>query len=119
MSDSTDNKVLPCNQAGSFANHVLFNLATQLEGRHIGQGTVKDEGGCRGKDWRSRSVTVQDGRPIATSTSTRYTAHLIMNVYISKSGELTVKNHYSGVNFIDTYHRGGLYPLPLPFIPGR
>jgi len=23
-----------------------------------------------------------------------------------------------GVNFIDTYHRTGLYPLPLPFVPG-
>jgi NADPH2:quinone reductase len=23
-----------------------------------------------------------------------------------------------GINFIDTYHRGGLYPLPLPFVPG-
>jgi NADPH2:quinone reductase len=23
-----------------------------------------------------------------------------------------------GVNFIDTYHRSGLYPLPLPFVPG-
>jgi NADPH2:quinone reductase len=23
-----------------------------------------------------------------------------------------------GINFIDTYHRAGLYPLPLPFVPG-
>ena len=23
-----------------------------------------------------------------------------------------------GLNFIDTYHRTGLYPLPLPFVPG-
>lgn len=30
-----------------------------------------------------------------------------------------MKNHYSGVNFIDVYHRTGLYPLPLPFVPGR
>ncbi|KAI9179752.1 hypothetical protein H9P43_005082 [Blastocladiella emersonii ATCC 22665] len=35
------------------------------------------------------------------------------------AGQVLVKNAYSGVNFIDTYHRGGLYPLPLPFIPGR
>lgn len=25
----------------------------------------------------------------------------------------------TGVNFIDTYHRTGLYPLPTPFILGR
>ena len=24
----------------------------------------------------------------------------------------------AGVNFVDTYHRGGLYPRPLPFTPG-
>ncbi|KAJ2999635.1 hypothetical protein HDV02_002404 [Globomyces sp. JEL0801] len=36
-----------------------------------------------------------------------------------KSNEILVKNAFSGVNFIDTYHRTGLYKLPLPFIPGR
>lgn len=30
------------------------------------------------------------------------------------SGEVLVKIGASGVNFIDTYHRAGLYPLPLP-----
>ncbi|HEX6138401.1 MAG TPA: quinone oxidoreductase [Casimicrobiaceae bacterium] len=29
-------------------------------------------------------------------------------------GEARVRNTAIGVNFIDTYHRGGLYPLPLP-----
>lgn len=24
-----------------------------------------------------------------------------------------------GVNYIDTYHRSGLYKLPLPFVVGR
>jgi NADPH2:quinone reductase len=33
-------------------------------------------------------------------------------------GEVLVKVAYSGVNFIDTYHRGGLYPLPLPAVLG-
>ena len=23
-----------------------------------------------------------------------------------------------GLNYIDTYHRTGLYPMPLPFTPG-
>jgi NADPH2:quinone reductase len=34
------------------------------------------------------------------------------------AGEVLVKIAYSGVNFIDTYHRGGLYKLPLPAIIG-
>ena len=29
-------------------------------------------------------------------------------------GEVRVRHHAVGVNFIDTYHRGGLYPVPLP-----
>lgn len=29
-------------------------------------------------------------------------------------GEATVRHHAVGLNFIDTYHRSGLYPLPLP-----
>lgn len=34
------------------------------------------------------------------------------------SGEILVRQHAIGVNFIDTYHRTGLYPNPLPLIPG-
>ena len=30
------------------------------------------------------------------------------------AGEVTVRHHAVGLNFIDTYHRTGLYPLPLP-----
>jgi len=30
------------------------------------------------------------------------------------AGEATVRQHAVGLNFIDTYHRTGLYPLPLP-----
>jgi NADPH2:quinone reductase len=30
------------------------------------------------------------------------------------AGMVTVRNHAIGLNFIDTYHRSGLYPLPLP-----
>ncbi len=29
-------------------------------------------------------------------------------------GEARVRHHAVGLNFIDTYHRSGLYPLPLP-----
>ncbi len=33
-------------------------------------------------------------------------------------GEVRVRNTAVGLNFIDTYHRSGLYPLPLPATPG-
>ncbi|MFQ5554936.1 MAG: quinone oxidoreductase [Acidimicrobiia bacterium] len=37
---------------------------------------------------------------------------------VAASGEVLVRTAFAGVNFIDTYHRSGLYPLPLPFVPG-
>lgn len=33
-------------------------------------------------------------------------------------GQARVRQTAIGLNFIDTYHRSGLYPLPLPAIPG-
>ncbi len=35
------------------------------------------------------------------------------------ANEVVVKVHAIGVNYIDTYHREGAYPLPLPFTPGQ
>ncbi|KAI7858172.1 hypothetical protein BDC45DRAFT_457836 [Circinella umbellata] len=32
---------------------------------------------------------------------------------------IVIKNHAIGINYIDTYHRSGLYTLPLPFVVGR
>jgi NADPH:quinone reductase len=34
-------------------------------------------------------------------------------------GEVRVRVRAVGVNFIDIYYRTGLYPLPLPFVPGQ
>ena len=31
-------------------------------------------------------------------------------------GELLVELAAAGVNYIDTYHRSGAYPMPLPFL---
>lgn len=33
-------------------------------------------------------------------------------------GEVRIRQTAIGVNFIDVYHRSGLYPQPTPFIPG-
>jgi NADPH2:quinone reductase len=33
-------------------------------------------------------------------------------------GEVRVRHHAIGVNFIDCYHRSGLYPVPLPAVLG-
>lgn len=37
---------------------------------------------------------------------------------VPKAGEALIKLEAIGLNFIDVYHRTGLYPLPRPFIPG-
>lgn len=34
-------------------------------------------------------------------------------------GQCLIKNEFAGLNFIDTYHRSGLYPRDLPFIGGQ
>jgi len=34
------------------------------------------------------------------------------------TGQLLVRVTASGVNFIDTYQRSGVYPMALPFVPG-
>jgi hypothetical protein len=34
-------------------------------------------------------------------------------------GQVLVKNEFSGINFIDTYHRSGLYKRDLPFVGGQ
>lgn len=34
-------------------------------------------------------------------------------------GQVRLKQHAVGVNYIDTYQRSGLYKMPLPFIPGN
>jgi NADPH2:quinone reductase len=33
-------------------------------------------------------------------------------------GQVRLKQTAVGLNYIDVYHRSGIYPLPLPFVPG-
>lgn len=34
------------------------------------------------------------------------------------TGQVRLKPTFVGLNYIDVYHRTGLYPVPLPFVPG-
>ena len=36
-----------------------------------------------------------------------------------EAGKVVVKNEFAGINFIDTYHRKGMYPRDLPFVGGQ
>lgn len=38
---------------------------------------------------------------------------------VAEAGQIVVDVAAAGVNYIDTYHRSGLYPMPLPFTPGN
>jgi len=33
-------------------------------------------------------------------------------------GQVRVRHHACGINYVDTYFRSGLYPAPLPLVPG-
>ena len=35
-----------------------------------------------------------------------------------KAGEIRIRHHACGINFIDVYQRDGLYKLPLPLTLG-
>jgi NADPH2:quinone reductase len=35
------------------------------------------------------------------------------------AGQIRIKQHASGLNFIDTYFRSGMYPAPTPFVCGN
>ena len=37
-----------------------------------------------------------------------------LEISLPQEGHITLKHSFIGLNYIDTYHRSGLYPLPLP-----
>jgi len=41
-----------------------------------------------------------------------------VEVGVPSPGQALVRQHAVGLNYIDVYHRTGLYPQPLPFTPG-
>ncbi|CAG8909272.1 unnamed protein product [Penicillium egyptiacum] len=58
-------------------------------------------------------VVEQTGGPEVLQVKTSYP------VPTPQAGELLVRNNISGVNYIDTYFRTGLYPSPKPEVLGR
>ena len=55
----------------------------------------------------AKSIVIKNGGPEVLE---------IQDTDIKSPGpdEIKVTNHAIGLNYIDTYHRSGLYPLPLP-----
>ena len=69
--------------------------------------------------WKNRKI-----RPIKMMRAVRVLKQgekpILDKIPIPKvsSGKLLIKNVFSGVNYIDTYHLSGLYPIPTPFTLG-
>lgn len=85
---------------------------------------------------RYRPTTIYN--PIQYNRISAYTMSTVSSVRVHKTGDASVLQYdsnlpqlqyntnqvlieiaYSGINFIDTYQRSGLYPLSLPFTLGR
>jgi NADPH2:quinone reductase len=72
---------------------------------------VRAQGTLKGKPMRAIRVT-QTGGPEQLKVED-------IAVPQPGAGQALVKIAAAGVNFIDIYHRTGLYKLPLPFTPGQ
>jgi len=64
-----------------------------------------------------KAVVVRENGPASSPQALHFESDYPTPTLIQ--GHAIVKNHYSGINFIDTYHRQGLYPRNLPFICGQ
>lgn len=64
-----------------------------------------------------RAVVVREPGSASDSKALQFETNY--PIPILKAGHALVKNVYSGINFIDTYHRKGLYPRNIPFVCGQ
>jgi NADPH2:quinone reductase len=64
-----------------------------------------------------KAVVVRENGPVSSPQALHFESDYPTPILIQ--GHAIVKNLYSGINFIDTYHRQGLYPRNLPFICGQ
>ena len=64
-----------------------------------------------------KAVVVRENGPASSPQALHFESDYPTPILIQ--GHAIVKNLYSGINFIDTYHRQGLYPRNLPFICGQ
>jgi NADPH2:quinone reductase len=63
------------------------------------------------------AVVVRETGPASSAQSLHFESDYTIPTLIE--GHALVRNSYSGINFIDTYHRQGLYPRKVPFICGQ
>ena len=64
-----------------------------------------------------KAIVVRENGPAISSQALHYETDYPTPKL--KPGYALVKNKFSGINFIDTYHRQGLYPRTLPFVCGQ
>ncbi len=64
-----------------------------------------------------KAVVVRKTGPASSAQALHFETHYPRPTLVA--GHAMVKNSYAGINFIDTYHRQGLYPRNVPFICGQ
>ena len=75
------------------------------------------EGMMRGDIKTMNAVVVRETGPASSAQALHFESNYPTPTLIE--GHAIVKNSYSGLNFIDTYHRQGLYPRNVPFVCGQ
>jgi len=64
-----------------------------------------------------KAVVVRETGPASSPQALHFESDYPTPILIE--GHAIVQNEYSGINFIDTYFRQGLYPKPVPFVCGQ
>src|ERR1700755_5534 len=81
--------------------------------------------------WRGRAHCTRPAAPISSETNTMLAIQIDHTggpeVLTPKTlpdpspgpGQILIRHGAIGLNFIETYHRSGLYPMPLPKVLGQ
>ncbi|KAJ8613981.1 hypothetical protein CTAYLR_005635 [Chrysophaeum taylorii] len=74
--------------------------------------------GFGGKRWLSVPATMRAALVRETGDASKLVVDSVSVPSIA-DGQVLVRNEFAGINFIDTYHRSGLYKRDLPFVGGQ
>ena len=82
--------------------------------------TTTDQSGTKAASTTKAAATVMRVARV-DAVGTAQAIRIVDNVPIptAQPGTVIVQNKVVGINFIDTYHRSGLYPVALPYVLGR